>query len=206
VRADGSGSHDPDGWLASYAWTFGDGGVAAASQPVHAYAAAGTYTITLTVTDSDGSTATATHPVTVTAPPAPAPPNLGGGFVPPPSPVGPGATPPSLGRLSASPVRFRVRPAACRAAKRSCTGGTKLTFRLATPVRVRFRILRKRRTMGSFTVSGRIGINRITFTGRLGKRALAPGSDTIVADLPAARQVPAGRATVTVLANRRSRR
>ncbi len=67
-----SGSSDPDGSIASYAWTFGDGASATGVSGSHTYAAAGTYTIGLTVTDNAGETATATRSVTVTAPGQPA--------------------------------------------------------------------------------------------------------------------------------------
>ena len=68
VSANGGGSSDSDGTVASYDWTWGDGpthdsGVNAS----HTYAAAGDYTVTLTVTDNDGSTGTVSHDVTVAA-------------------------------------------------------------------------------------------------------------------------------------------
>lgn len=65
---DGSGSRDPDGTIASYAWNFGDG-TPAGSGPTttHGYAAAGTYSVTLTVTDNAGATQAVTNPVTVTS-------------------------------------------------------------------------------------------------------------------------------------------
>ena len=66
-----STSSDPDGTIASYAWTFGDGGAATAQNPSHTYAAGGTFTVTLTVTDNQGATGNVSHPVTVTAPPPP---------------------------------------------------------------------------------------------------------------------------------------
>jgi PKD repeat protein len=64
---DASGSSDPDGSIASYAWDFGDGGVATGVKPSHTYAAAGTYTVKLTVTDNGGATNVVSHPVTVSA-------------------------------------------------------------------------------------------------------------------------------------------
>ncbi len=56
TRFSGSASHDSDGKVVGYAWSFGDGtsahtGTAAAT---HAYKKAGKYTVTLTVTDDSG--------------------------------------------------------------------------------------------------------------------------------------------------------
>lgn len=65
---DASGSTDPDGTVASYAWTFGDGTTGSGVRPSHAYAAAGSYPVTLTVTDSGGATAQRTLNVAPTAP------------------------------------------------------------------------------------------------------------------------------------------
>ena len=70
MNFDGSGSSDPDGSIASYAWDFGDGQSGTAATPSHSYAAAGTYQVKLTVTDNSGGTSSVTNPVTV----APAPP------------------------------------------------------------------------------------------------------------------------------------
>ena len=55
-----TGSYDPDGWIVSYDWSFGDGSVATGVSTTHTYADAGYHTITLTVTDNDGITDT-TH-------------------------------------------------------------------------------------------------------------------------------------------------
>lgn len=67
VTADGSGSADPDGTVASYAWDFGDGTTGSGATATHDYASAGTYTVTLTVADDRGITATQSAAVTVTA-------------------------------------------------------------------------------------------------------------------------------------------
>ncbi|MFP3464345.1 PKD domain-containing protein [Leifsonia sp. SIMBA_070] len=67
VSVNGSGSSDPDGTIASYAWNFGDGATGSGVTAGHTYAAAGTYTITLTVRDNAGATATTTRQVTVAA-------------------------------------------------------------------------------------------------------------------------------------------
>jgi PKD repeat protein len=68
----GSGSNDPDGTIASYAWSWGDATAnGSGATPNHTYAAAGTYPVQLTVTDNNGATGTTTSQVTVTAPPPP---------------------------------------------------------------------------------------------------------------------------------------
>ena len=59
-------STDSGGSIASYAWTFGDGGTATTASPSHTYAAAGTYTATETVTDGvSGKTSSKSSSVTV---------------------------------------------------------------------------------------------------------------------------------------------
>ena len=64
-----STSSDPDGSIASYSWTFGDGGTSTAQNPSHSYAAGGNYTVTLRVTDNQGAqSALTSKTVTVTAP------------------------------------------------------------------------------------------------------------------------------------------
>ncbi|MGN6445468.1 PKD domain-containing protein [Amnibacterium sp.] len=68
VNVDGSGSSDPDGTVASYAWDFGDGHTATGATAAHTYAAGGTFTVQFTVTDNGGATASVTRSVTVTAP------------------------------------------------------------------------------------------------------------------------------------------
>ena len=49
-----STSSDPDGTIASYSWTFGDGGTSIAQNPSHNYTSAGSYTVSLRVTDNKG--------------------------------------------------------------------------------------------------------------------------------------------------------
>lgn len=85
LTVDAGGAVDRDGWIESYAWTFGEGGTATGEKGTYAYKAPGTYTVTLTVTDNDGAPATASRVVTLAAqqlPPPPAPPPS-----PPPSKV-----------------------------------------------------------------------------------------------------------------------
>jgi PKD repeat protein len=55
------------GPIATYAWSFGDGGSAAGVAPSHAYAAPGTYTVTLTVYGSGGQQSTDTAQAVISA-------------------------------------------------------------------------------------------------------------------------------------------
>ncbi len=66
---DGSGSSDPDGTIASYAWDFGDtaDNTATGQMANHTFSGAGDFQVKLTVTDDDGDTNTKTTTVTVTA-------------------------------------------------------------------------------------------------------------------------------------------
>jgi YVTN family beta-propeller protein len=50
----GAGSTDVDGTVASYAWTFGDGGTASGPSPSHTYSGPGTYNAKLSVVDDQG--------------------------------------------------------------------------------------------------------------------------------------------------------
>lgn len=68
VVTDGNASLDPDGFIATYRWDFGDGSapVISDAEVGHVYAATGTYTITLTVTDNQGAKDTISKQVAVT--------------------------------------------------------------------------------------------------------------------------------------------
>ena len=97
VSFNASTSSDPDGTIAAYAWSFGDGSSQTTSSPLstHVYATAGSYTATLTVTDDSGCStalvftgqtascnggpqAQVTHRLTIpSAPSPPAPPHVG---------------------------------------------------------------------------------------------------------------------------------
>jgi PKD repeat protein len=71
ISFDGTASSDPDGYIASYAWIFGDGGTGTGATSFHAYSSPGTYTSQLTVTDDDGASATASQQIVVQVPSAP---------------------------------------------------------------------------------------------------------------------------------------
>ncbi|MGQ0535896.1 MAG: PKD domain-containing protein, partial [Methanobacteriota archaeon] len=66
VEVDASRSGDPDGSVASFAWSWGDGtDTVGNATATHAYAAPGAYRIRLVVVDSDGLPANATRDVTI---------------------------------------------------------------------------------------------------------------------------------------------
>ncbi|HWY28710.1 MAG TPA: PKD domain-containing protein [Candidatus Sulfotelmatobacter sp.] len=68
VSFNGSPSTDPDGFINSYSWSFGDGTVGFGEFPSHVYNSPGNYTVTLQIIDSSGLTATISHQVTVVQP------------------------------------------------------------------------------------------------------------------------------------------
>ena len=76
VSFNGTTSSDPDGSIASWAWTFGDGGTGSGATVSHTYAAAGSYSAQLTVTDNQGATNSTSVPISVTANSVAAPSNL----------------------------------------------------------------------------------------------------------------------------------
>ncbi|MDX1979092.1 MAG: PKD domain-containing protein, partial [Bryobacteraceae bacterium] len=79
VNFSSAGSHDPDGSIATYRWTFGDGAAATGVTASHTYSTAGAFTATLTVTDDKGASASVSRTITTTQQPAvPAAPVLSG--------------------------------------------------------------------------------------------------------------------------------
>ena len=65
---DAGASTDADGYVASYAWDFGDGASDTGATASHTYAEPGSYLVTLTVTDENGGTGTTTRTVDTLAP------------------------------------------------------------------------------------------------------------------------------------------
>jgi len=65
ITFNSSESYDPDGYIASYFWDFGDGSNTTGIVVSHVYVDDGDYTVTLVVTDDDGDTATATATKTI---------------------------------------------------------------------------------------------------------------------------------------------
>jgi PKD repeat protein len=66
VAFDASASSDPDGTVASYDWSFGDGTAhAAGAHASHTFKAVGTYNVTLAVKDDSGASGTVSHGLVV---------------------------------------------------------------------------------------------------------------------------------------------
>lgn len=59
ISFDAGGSTDPDGTIASWQWSFGDGTGGSGKSALHAYTLAGNYNVTLTELDNNGSIASA---------------------------------------------------------------------------------------------------------------------------------------------------
>ena len=66
-----SASYDPDGFITSYAWDFGDGNTTQVANPIlfHSYENLGIFNVTLTVVDSRGLQNATSKEITVTKPP-----------------------------------------------------------------------------------------------------------------------------------------
>ncbi|MFP3985038.1 MAG: PKD domain-containing protein [Candidatus Bathyarchaeia archaeon] len=67
VTFNASESYDPDGFIVSYEWDFGDGNTTTVTDPTinHHYTTYGDYTVRLTVTDNDGLTGNTTKSIHV---------------------------------------------------------------------------------------------------------------------------------------------
>ncbi|MDD5711515.1 MAG: C45 family autoproteolytic acyltransferase/hydrolase [Smithellaceae bacterium] len=66
VNFSGSTSSDPDGYIVSFNWDFGDGTTAnVVTPPAHTYSTVGVYAVKLTVTDDKGSRSVAMAPIAV---------------------------------------------------------------------------------------------------------------------------------------------
>ncbi len=185
IGFDASASSDPDGTIASYAYSFGDGSSASGPTASHAYTAPGSYQASVSVTDNYGLTATATRTVTIT-------------------PVGEPA--PVLANLAQTASVWVEGAARATVARRRPPRGTTFTFRLNEQAALSFaftqrargrtvsnrclaetrRNRRKRRcsrsiTAGVLRLSGHAGANSVRFEGRISAtKALKPGRYTVV--------------------------
>jgi hypothetical protein len=166
-------------------WSFGDGGSGSGAAVGHTFTTPGTRTVTVTATDAVGNTATRTGTVTVTVSPV----------VPVLSKVSETHATFRVGRAP-TPIIAQGRERVHRPPI-----GTTFVFTLSEPAAVSIRITHgapgrrsghscvkptkklkghKRCTRqvvdGTLRRTGRAGINRVAFSGRIGKRALVPGS------------------------------
>lgn len=63
-----SSSYDPDGYITSWLWDFGDGAEGGGEIVTHDYRSSGTYNVTLTVVSDDGDEESITQRITVEKP------------------------------------------------------------------------------------------------------------------------------------------
>jgi hypothetical protein len=138
------------------AWDFGDGSSAPGPDATHAYAAAKTFTATLTATDAAGNSSSAGGQVVVADTRAPR--VLSFGMT-----------------NSVFEVGARPTPLAARRTPR----GTTFRFRLSERATARIKLQRKRgrkwKTVGTLRRRAAAGRKRVPFSGRLRRKALAPG-------------------------------
>jgi hypothetical protein len=181
---------------ARYHWDFGDGTKLGDGGPVpsHVYAEAGVYTVTLTVADGSGCSVRQVYDGHSTVCP-------GGTSAISTVPVD---TLPELGKIRATPKKFRAKP------KGKARGkfGTTFRYSLSEAGTVRFKFERKRtgrvvgkkckpvtpknktkrkclrfKLLGSRSQSAKAGANKLNWNGKLKGKPLSPGSyrGTVVA-------------------------
>ena len=122
--------------------------------------------------DAGGSVCVAPGPSPVQPPAAQPPPP------PQPSPTHRPATPLSLTDIRLSPSTFKAARTG-PAVRRRSSAGASLEFRLSRPAKVGFRVASAGvpgPLLGRFSIRGRMGLNRLRFSGRLRGRALPTGS------------------------------
>jgi hypothetical protein len=100
----------------------------------------------------------------------------------PAGPAGPGGpaardtTPPVIGRARMSRKRFTLgKRRTVRAARGEPARGTKFVFSLSEDARTRIAIARKRTRIVLTRSRTKRGVNRVAFSGRIGRRKLKPG-------------------------------
>jgi PKD domain-containing protein len=179
-----AGGCDPDGDPVTFTWAFDDGTSAGGSSVLKAFSTAGTHTATVTARDPGGRTTTAQTTIAVTAPPPPPPPPaisiLAFSMQRTTFAVGSASTPTTAARPPrGSQFRFRLSSGgAVTITIKSLTPGRIVRGRCVKPPRNPGRARRCTRiaTVGTLRRTGRAGNNTVAFSGRIGRRALAPGS------------------------------
>ena len=225
VSFSAAGSSDADhGDSLTYAWSFDDGGAATGQAVTHAFAAGGAHTGTVTVTDSAGAASTAVASVSVTAPAVVVDPPV---VIVPPVVIAPlpvrDTVPPALSKVSLSPSTFRV-SSRSTATSAKAPKGSSIRFTLSEKAKVVVTIKAVRggitvgkscvapsrkhprgkrcdRTVGTLTRAVEpAGSDRIAFSGRIGRKALARGRYivSLVATDAAGNRSPAKTAKFTI--------
>lgn len=150
----------------------------------HAYASAGSFGVRATVADALGNASEASGSAAIGARAGGAP---GGGGPGAGNPTGDKPGSPTLSSLRLTPKSFQAGPGP--------KTGSRLSFSLSEPARVRFAVkprggvkgkrprpiafAQKLVRRGSFERDGKAGRNQFRFTGRVGGRALGPGRYTL---------------------------
>ncbi len=187
------------------AWDFGDGAAVSGPAATHTYAAAGAFATTLTATDSEGNSATRTGVVKIADTLAPG--VLSFDMTNTVFAVGPRATPLTAKRRRVprgTKFRFNVTEAASvRITIQRARPGRRLRGRCRKPskrLRSRPRCTRWVR-VGTLTRRVPAGETRVTFSGRLGRRALHRGRHraVLVATDAAGNPSPAERVAFRVV-------
>jgi YVTN family beta-propeller protein len=202
VNFNAASSTDPDGTIARYDWSFGDGSSApnAGPAPKHTYSRVGAFQIGLTLTDNEGcSTAFVFTGQTASC--------SGGPVAAASAALVTGPARPALTRVSQSARRWRAGATLPRISRRHRVPvGTTFRFTLNESARVRFaftqarpgrrvgrrcvprtkrngrrRACKRTVTAGVLTFNGHRGANHVRFKGRVSRRKkLRPGKYTLV--------------------------
>jgi hypothetical protein len=175
-------AHDVWSDVSQLSWDFGDGSSAQGDSVQHTFAAPGSFSATVTATDSAGNaTTSAASQVTAEAPQA--------------------QVPPAALKLSGVTLKRHKFKVAARTARTAGSRGTVFRYSLSEPATVSITLKRRvsgRRSGGAcvpatkqlarakrcvrFVRAGRLirtshaGQNAVTFSGRIGRRALRPGT------------------------------
>lgn len=176
ASTDDGGTGTPNGTIASYGWTFGDGGSASGITTSHAFADPGTYSVTLRVADNHNLIGAETKTVTVIA--------AGG------SPTPPKLEPPALSSLRLTPkspkatkaakatVRFNLASAAAVSARLDRLDSGRRSGRRCVrpnPSNRRARRCVRAVKIAGRRLTGRQGANKVTIGSLSGRRRLIPG-------------------------------